>query len=72
MDSTIAFVLPKPASDFEGRVYGPYLVIRTRRPLRTRARYVAVAERVLRVGQSLHINDADVNLHTVVQAESRL
>jgi hypothetical protein len=70
--STIPFVLPKPTSAFEGRVFGPYLVIRTRRPLRTRARYVAVAKRVLRVGQSLQINDADVNLRTVVQAQSRL
>ncbi|MFL5951971.1 MAG: hypothetical protein ACJ74M_10240 [Gaiellaceae bacterium] len=70
--ATIAFVLPKPASEFEGHVYGPYLVIRTREPLRTRAGYIAVAKRVLRVGQSLQINDADVNLHTVVQAESRL
>jgi hypothetical protein len=69
--STIAFVLPKPAAEFEGHVYGPYLVIRTREPLRTRARYIAVAKRVLRVGQSLQINDADVNLHTIVQAESR-
>jgi hypothetical protein len=69
---TIAFVLPRPAAEFEGRVYGPYLVIRTRQPLRTRARYVAVAKRVLRVGQTLEINDADVNLHTIVQAESRL
>ena len=70
--SSIAFVLPEPASEFEGHVYGPYLVIRTRKPLGTRARYVAVAKRVLRVGQSLQINDADVNLHTIVQAESRL
>jgi hypothetical protein len=70
--ATIAFVLPKPASQFEGRVYGPYLVIRSRQPLRTRARYVAVAERVMRVGHSLHINDADVNLQTMLQAESRL
>ena len=70
--SSIAFVLPQPASEFEGRVYGPYLVIRTRQPLRTRARYVAAAKRVLRVGQSLQINDADVNLHTIVQAESHL
>src|SRR5262245_21641709 len=70
--STIEFVLPQPASDFEGHVYGPYLVIRTRRPLRTRERYVAVAKRVLRVGQSLQINDADVNLHTIRLAESRL
>jgi hypothetical protein len=70
--STIAFVLPKPRAQFEGRVYGPYLVIRTRRPLRTRARYVAVAQRVLQVGRSLEINDADVNLHTILRAESRL
>jgi len=69
---TIAYVLPQPAAEFEGRVYGPYLVIRTRHPLRTRARYIAVAKRVLRVGQALEINDADVNLHTIVQAESRL
>jgi hypothetical protein len=70
--STIAFVLPKPAAEFEGHVYGPYLLIRTRRPVVTRERYIAVAKRVLRVGQSLEINDADVNLHTIVQAESRL
>jgi hypothetical protein len=70
--STIPFVLPQPAAAFEGRVFGPYLVIRTRQPLRTRARYVTVAKRVLRVGQSLGINDADVNLHTIVQAQSRL
>ncbi len=69
---TIAFVLPKPQAAFEGRVYGPYLVIRTRRPLRTRARYIAVAKRVLKIGRSLEINDADVNLHTILQAESRL
>jgi hypothetical protein len=69
---TIAFVLPKPQEQFEGRVYGPYLVIRTRQPLRTRARYVAVAKRVLEVGRSLEINDADVNLHTILQAQSRL
>ena len=69
--STIALVFPKPAAEFDARVYGPYLVIRTRQPLGTRKRYIAVAKRVLRVGQSLQINDADVNLHTIVQAESR-
>jgi hypothetical protein len=68
----IAFVLPQPRSAFEGRVYGPYLVIRSRQRLYTRARYIAVAKRVLDVGRSLEINDADVNLHTIVQAESRL
>jgi len=69
---TIAFVLPQPASAFEGRVYGPYLVIRSRQPLMTRARYVAVSERVLEVGKKLGINDADVNLHTILLARSRL
>lgn len=69
---TIAFVLPQPKAQFEARVYGPYLVIRTREPLRTGAHYIAVAKRVLSVGRSLEINDADVNLHTIVQAESRL
>jgi hypothetical protein len=70
--STIPFVLPKPSSEFEGRVYGPYLVIRTRHLLETRARYLAAAERVLLVGRALQINDADVNLQTLRQAESRL
>src|SRR5262249_26405045 len=69
---TIALVLPQPHAQFEGRVYGPYLVIRTRQPLRTRARYIAITKRVLSVGRSLEINDADVNLHTILQAESRL
>jgi Dolichyl-phosphate-mannose-protein mannosyltransferase len=69
---SIALVSPQPAAAFVTRVYGPYLVIRSRAALLTRARYVAVAERVMRVGQALNINDADVNLHTMRQAESRL
>jgi hypothetical protein len=70
--ATIPFVLPQPASAFEGRVYGPYLVIRSRQPLRTRAHYLAVSTRVLQIGRRLGINDADVNLHTILVAESRL
>jgi hypothetical protein len=69
---TIRFVLPKPESAFEGRVYGPYLVIRSRRPLVTRERYLAVSETVMRLGRKLRIGDADINLHTLLQAESRL
>jgi 4-amino-4-deoxy-L-arabinose transferase-like glycosyltransferase len=70
--STIPFVLPKPASAFEGHVYGPYLVIRSRGPLLTRERYVRVAERVMRLGRTLRISDADINLRTMLVAESRL
>jgi hypothetical protein len=69
---TIAFVLPEPRSAFEGRVYGPYLVIRSRRPLGTRANYLAVSARVMRLGLRLGIGDADVNLRALLQAESRL
>jgi hypothetical protein len=69
---TIRFALPTPASRFEGRAYGPFLVIRTRRPLVTRANYIAVAEDVLQFGRSLQIGDADVNLHTVLVAARRI
>jgi hypothetical protein len=69
---TIAFVRPRPHSVFEARAWGPYLVIRSRRALVTRARYIAVSKDVLRLGRSLQIGDADINLHTILQAESRL
>src|SRR5262249_50836918 len=69
---TIRFALPTPASLFEGRAYRPYLVIRTRRPLVTRANYISAAEDVLQLGRSLQIGDADVNLHTVLVAARRI
>jgi hypothetical protein len=69
---TIPFVLPTPGSAFEGRAYGPYLVVRTRRPLVTRLRYLSVSKDVLRMGRALQIGDADINLRTMLQAESRL
>jgi Dolichyl-phosphate-mannose-protein mannosyltransferase len=66
---TIPFALPQPASAFEGRTWGPYLVIRTRQRLLTRARYIAAAKHVLGFGRTLQIGDATVNLQTIVQAE---
>jgi hypothetical protein len=69
---TIRFALPTPQSAFEGRVYGPYLVIRSRNPLVTRARYVAVSEQVMRLGRKLEIGDADINLRALLGARSRL
>jgi hypothetical protein len=68
---TIRFALPKPASAFEGRAYGPFLVIRSREPLRTRERFLDVSEEVMRLGVALRIGDADVNLHSLLVAESR-
>ena len=69
---SIPFAVPAPASAFEARVYGPFLVIRSRRPLVTRARYLDVTESVLRLGRRLEIGDADVNLGTILHARSRL
>jgi Dolichyl-phosphate-mannose-protein mannosyltransferase len=69
---TIPFALPAPRSAFEGRAYGPYLVIRSRRPLVTRRHYLAVSQRVMRLGVRLKIGDADVNLGALRGAVSRL
>jgi hypothetical protein len=69
---TIPYVLPSPRSAFEGRVFGPYLVIRSRAPLVTRERFLAVSERVMRLGRRLQIGDADVNLGALIGARSRL
>jgi len=69
---TIPLVLPTPQSAFEARVYGPFLVIRSRRPLVTRARYLSVSEEVMRLGRRLGIGDADINLRALLGAESRL
>jgi Dolichyl-phosphate-mannose-protein mannosyltransferase len=69
---TIPYVLPSPRSAFEARVYGPYLVIRSRQPLVTRKHYLDVSERVMRLGVRLKIGDADVNLGALRGARSRL
>ncbi len=69
---TIPLVLPSPHSAFEARDYGPFLVIRSRRPLGTRAHYLSVSENVMRLGRGLGIGDADINLRTLLRAESLL
>jgi len=69
---TSRFALPQPTLAFEGHVFGPYLVIRSRRPLRTRTHYLTVAEEVMRLGRSLRIGDADVNLHTMLLASKKI
>jgi Dolichyl-phosphate-mannose-protein mannosyltransferase len=69
--SSIAYVVPKPARDFEARAFGPYLVIRSRRPLGTPARFLALSARVMRLGRTLRIGDADVNLGAVRGAAAR-
>jgi hypothetical protein len=64
--------LPFPRSEFEGRAYGPYLVIRTRRPTVTIARYLDAARKAELIGKSLAMGDADINYATIRQAQARL
>lgn len=65
----IEYRLPTPAAAFEARVFGPFLVIRTREATRTPQVFLYDAARALLLGQQLGIGDADVNLQTVVRAE---
>jgi hypothetical protein len=64
----IRLLLPEPTAEFEGRVFGPYLVIRSRDALGTRTRYVAVSKDVMHVGQRLEIGDASVNLRALTRS----
>ena len=69
---TIPLRYPNPASDFEARVFGPFLVIRTRRPTVTPKQFLIDSRQAELVGKSLFMGDADVNLLTVDRALSRL
>jgi len=69
---TIPLRYPNPRADFEARVFGPFLVIRSRRPTRTPKEFLIAARQAQLVGRSLYMGDADVNLLTVDQALSVL
>jgi len=60
---------PGPPGVFETRVFGPFLVIRTREPVKTEDAYLTAAARAMLVGRSLGIGDADVNLQTIERAD---
>jgi hypothetical protein len=64
--------LPFPRSEFEARAFGPFLVIRTRRPTRTIARYLDDARKAELIGKSLGMGDADINYDTIHRAQVRL
>ena len=59
---------PRPASKFEARVFGPFLVIRSRKPTRTIREFLLQTQAVQLVGQSLYLGDSDINLLTVERA----
>jgi hypothetical protein len=63
---------PRPRDDFDARVFGPFLVIRSRRTAGTPRGFLEQARAAQLVGKALYIGDADVNLVTVDQALARL
>src|SRR6185436_5443509 len=69
---TIPLRVPQPAAAFEARVFGPFLVVRTRGRTGTPARFLELAAAVERVGKDLYLGDADVNYDTVRRAQRRL
>ena len=68
---TIPLRLPSPQAAFEARVFGPFLVIRTRHPTQTIPQYLERALAVEALGQQLFIGDADVNVDTIRRAAKR-
>ena len=69
---SIPWRLPRPAAPFEGRVFGPYLVLRTRDRTGTPERYLRLAAAAMIVGKSLGIADADTNFTTIERAATLL
>jgi hypothetical protein len=59
---------PKPASKFEARVFGPFLVLRSRKPTGTIREFLLQTQAVQLLGQSLYLGDSDINLLTVERA----
>lgn len=64
--------LPFPRSEFEARAFGPFLIIRTRKPTRTVAHYLEDARKAELIGKSLGMGDADINYDTVHRAQVRV
>jgi hypothetical protein len=69
---TIPLRVPRPASAFEARVYGPFLVIRSREPTETPRTYLKLSAKAMGIGKTLLIGDADINAVTVSRATERL
>ncbi|MFL6034093.1 MAG: hypothetical protein ACJ74I_03370 [Gaiellaceae bacterium] len=59
---------PRPASSFEARVFGPFLVVRSRKPTGTIREFLLQTQAVQLLGQSLYLGDSDINLLTVERA----
>jgi hypothetical protein len=68
---TIALRSPEPANAFDVRRFGPFLVVRTRKPTTTPARFLQLAVATQRLGRELGLDDAVINLDTALATQRR-
>jgi hypothetical protein len=67
----IPFRLPRPFWKYDAKVFGPFLVLRSRKPTRTTREFLEQTIEVMLLGQALWIGDADINLLTASVAAGR-
>jgi hypothetical protein len=65
---TIPLRVPQDQARYEARVFGPFLVIRSRYPTKTIREFLLQTQAVQFVGQALYLGDSDINLLTVERA----
>jgi hypothetical protein len=72
--SKVKLTIPQevPGPIFESRAWGPFLVIRTKRPVRNAEDFFRDTAAVELLGRILGVGDASINLQTAVTALSRL
>jgi hypothetical protein len=60
--------VPEPRSIYEARAYGPFLIIRTKRPTVTPRRFLEDTRNVMLLAKELYLGDADINYATAIRA----
>ena len=59
--------VPEPRSIYEARVYGPFLIFRTKRPTVTPRQFLEDTRNVMLLGKELYLGDADINYATAIK-----
>jgi hypothetical protein len=67
----IPFRLPRQYWKYDAKVFGPFLIIRSRKPTGTPQEFLEQTIDVMILGQALWIGDADINLLTAQIAAGR-
>ena len=60
--------VPEPRAIYEARAYGPFLIIRTKRPTVTPRQFLEDTRNVMLLGKELYLGDADINYATAIKA----